>query len=150
MSLQDNHADTFVLFSLAGATYGIRSAMVKQMEMVDQITPVPNAAPFVEGVVFSRGQVIPAINLRTRFGFSRAAFDVRSRLIIVVSQGRQVGLLVDEAREFVSLAGSVLQPPPETMTEGSGNYIESIAALGDRMIFILNINDLLNASHHHA
>ena len=53
------------------------------MEMVEQITSVPNAVPFVEGVVFSRGQVIPVINLRLRFGFERAARDIRSRLLVV-------------------------------------------------------------------
>ena len=44
---------------------------------------MPNAAPFVDGVVFSRGQVVPAVNLRARFGFERAPYDVRTRLIVV-------------------------------------------------------------------
>ena len=51
--------------------------------MVEQVTPVPNAPPFVDGVVFSRGQVVPAVNLRARFGFERVADDLRTRLLVV-------------------------------------------------------------------
>ena len=57
------------------------------MEMIEDVTRVPNAPPFVDGVVFSRGQVVPVVNLRARFGFERAAFDLRSRLIVVQSGG---------------------------------------------------------------
>ena len=72
--------------------------------MVEQVTPVPNAPPFVEGVVFSRGQVVPVINLRVRFGFERNGRDLRTRLLVVEAGGRDVGLLADEAREFVTIA----------------------------------------------
>ena len=77
------NADSYILFELTGTTYGLRSQEVKHMELVEQITPVPNAPAFVEGVVFSRGQVIPAINLRMRFGFPRQEHTARSRLIVV-------------------------------------------------------------------
>ncbi len=70
-----NDSEPFILFELAGTTYALRSQVVQQMEMIEQITPVPNAAPFVEGVVFSRGQVIPAVNLRVRFGLEKTAIE---------------------------------------------------------------------------
>ena len=53
------------------------------MEMVEHVTPVPNAPPFVDGVVFSRGRVVPAVNLRRRFGFDRVPYDLKTRLIVV-------------------------------------------------------------------
>src|SRR5688500_8206020 len=80
---QADMSETYVLFELAGTTYGLRTRDVRHMEMVGHITPVPNTSPTVEGVVFSRGQVIPAVNLRVRFGFPREPHTVRSRLIIV-------------------------------------------------------------------
>ena len=81
------------------------------MEMVEHVTAVPNAPAFVEGVVFSRGQVVPVINLRVRFGFERAPRDLRTRLLVVEVGGRPVGLLADEAREFVAIADAAIQPP---------------------------------------
>jgi purine-binding chemotaxis protein CheW len=86
-----SQAETYVLFELAGTTYGLRTREVQHMEMLDRITPVPNTSPAVEGVVFSRGQVIPAVNLRVRFGLPREPHTMRSRLIIVQVQQRLVG-----------------------------------------------------------
>ncbi|HUP39882.1 MAG TPA: chemotaxis protein CheW, partial [Vicinamibacterales bacterium] len=71
-------AETFIVLSVAGTTYAVRSHEVQHMEMVENVTRVPNAAPFVDGVVFSRGQVVPAVNLRARFGFERVPYDVRT------------------------------------------------------------------------
>ena len=73
---------TYILFSLAGTTYALRSEQVLHMEMLEHVTPVPNAPAFVEGVVFSRGQVVPVINLRARFGFERIDSTLRTRLLV--------------------------------------------------------------------
>ena len=83
-----NRSEPFILFELAGTTYGISSRAVQQVELVEHITPVPNAPPAVEGVIFSRGQVIPAINLRVRFGFEKAPHDLRTRLIVINAKSR--------------------------------------------------------------
>lgn len=144
MSDTHNHSEPFILFELAGTTYGIPTAVVQQMEMIEHITPVPNTPPFVEGVVFSRGQVIPAINLRVRFGFEKIAYDARSRLIVIHSSNRSVGLIADTAREFVSISSDVVQPPPEGISGLSGRYLTGIAMLGERMVLILNAEELLN------
>ena len=134
----------FILFELAGTTYGVPSRGVQQLEMVEHITPVPNAPPSVEGVIFSRGQVIPAINLRVRFGFEKAAHDLRTRLIIVNAQGRVIGLIVDSAREFISIPSSAIQPPNETISGLKGKYLEAIATLDERIILILNIDEIID------
>ena len=79
--------------------------------MVEQVTRVPNAPPFVDGVVFSRGQVVPALNLRARFGFERAPYDLRDAPAGRPRGGRSVGLVVDAAREFVAIPAASIQPP---------------------------------------
>lgn len=136
--------EPFILFELAGTTYGVRSRDVQQMEMVEHITPVPNAPPYVEGVVFSRGQVIPAVNLRTRFGFPKAPFDLHTRLVVVRQQDRVVGFIVDSAREFTTIAQEAIQPPPEAITGLSGKYLEGIVVLGQRTVLILEVAEVLN------
>jgi purine-binding chemotaxis protein CheW len=136
--------EPFVLFELAGTTYAVRSQVVQQMEMVDHITPVPNAPSFVEGVVFSRGKVVPALNLRRRFGMEAVTHDLRTRLIVISASGRTVGLLVDTAREFLGIPAEAIKPAPETLTGLSGKYLESIATLGERLILILNVDEGLN------
>jgi len=138
-------SEPFILFDLAGTTYGVPSRVVQQMEMVDQITPVPNASPYLDGVIFSRGQVVPAVNLRRRFGFDKVPYDLRTRLV-VVNNGRTVGLIVDAAREFVSIPGSAIQPPPEGLSGVSGNYLQGIATLGQRLVLLLNVDEVLSVA----
>jgi purine-binding chemotaxis protein CheW len=139
-------SETFIVFSVAGTTYGIRSGDVRHIEMVDTITRVPNAAPFVDGVVFSRGQVVPAVSLRARFGFERVPYDLRTRMIVVQSERRSVGLVVDEGREFLKLPRSAIRPPQDTLAGISSQYIEGIASLDERLILVLRLEPLLKFS----
>jgi purine-binding chemotaxis protein CheW len=137
-------AEPYILFELAGTAYAVHSAVVQRMEMVEHVTPVPNAPPFVDGVVFSRGRVVPAINLRVRFGFDRAPYDLKTRLIVVTHDDRAVGLIVDSAREFVTIAADAIQPPPDGLAGTSGNYLRGIATVADRVILILDVAGVLN------
>ncbi len=142
----DKSDSTFIFFELANTTYGIPSEVVQQMEMIDRITPVPKAQPFVEGVVFSRGQVIPVLNLRVKFGLEKIPYDLRTRLIVIQINQRTVGLVVDTAREFISVPIDAMQPPPEGMPGLSSRYLSGIATLGDRVVLLLNVEELLNDS----
>ena len=137
---------SYILFGVAGTTYAIRSHQVLHIEMIDHVTPVPNAPVFVEGVVFSRGQVVPALNLRARFGFDKAPHDLRTRLLVVQYDGRSIGLLVDSAREFMAIPPSAVQPPSQALAGISGQYIEGIANLNDRLILILDLRAVLDFS----
>jgi len=125
-------SDNYIVFGVAGTFYALRSTDVQHVEMVEQVTRVPNAAPFVDGVVFSRGQVVPAVNLRSRFGFDRAPYDLRTRLI------------VDEGREFLRLAASEIHPPQETLSGLSSQYVKGIASVKDRLILVLELDQLVN------
>lgn len=139
-------AEPFILFELAGTTYALPSRLVQQVEMTEHITLVPNAPPAVEGVVFSRGQVIPTVNLRTRFGFEKIPIDLRTRLVVVNISNRIVALVVDSAREFISIPFEAIQPPNEAIAGLSGKYLDGIATLNDRMILILNLEEVIDAA----
>lgn len=141
-----NTPEPFVLLEVAGTTYGIRSRDVLHIEMIEHITAVPDALPFVEGVVFSRGRVIPALSLRVRFGFDRISHDLRTRLIITQIGERTIGFIADAAREFVSIPPDKILPPPEEISELSSKYLEGIVRLGERLILILDPQEVLRPS----
>ena len=144
MPVESDSVRPFIFFELAGTNYAVEAQAVQQMEMVENVTPVPNAPAFVDGVVFARGQVVPVVNLRARFGFPRAAPDSKTRLMVVAHAGRVVGLLVDSAREFVMLPADAIQPPPEAVTGLSGKYLAGIATVGERVVLILRIEEVLD------
>jgi purine-binding chemotaxis protein CheW len=87
--MSDPHQSaSFVLFEVSGSTWGVRSEAVQSVEMAGHVTAVPNALFFVEGITLTRGQVIPRINLRLRFGFPGISTDLRTRMIVVKSKNR--------------------------------------------------------------
>jgi chemotaxis signal transduction protein len=145
--VSEERSDHYILFVVNGTTYALPSQDVAHVEMVDQITAVPNAAPFVDGVVFSRGQVVPAVNMRARFGFERVVADFRSRLLVVQVHGRRIGLLVDSCREFLTIPGDRIHPPGDALGAAvNANYLGGIATIGDRLIVLLNLDTLVNST----
>lgn len=136
--------EPFILFELGTTIYGIPSCSVQQVEMLEKITPVPNTPSFVEGVVLSRGQVIPVINLRKRFGLQPTIHDTKTRLVVVNMDSRIVGLIVDTAREFLAIPSASIHPPPEKISTLSGQYLQGVAQMRERLILILKIEEILN------
>jgi len=136
--------EPFILFQLAGTNYAIPSTLVQQMEMIESITPIPKAPEYVEGVVFSRGEVIPVVNLRVRLGFEKIEYNLKTRLIVINTQGRTVGLIVDSARDFILLDHSTFQDAPEAIADSSGKYLNGIVTVGDRLVLVVNVDAILN------
>jgi chemotaxis signal transduction protein len=143
---QATETESFILFEIAGTTYAVRSSLVQQVQMIEHVTPVPNAIPVVEGVVHARGRVIPVLNLRIRFGFQKIPFDLRARLVVINLGGRVIGLVVDTAREFVLIPDASIEVPPEGITKLSGKYLDGIATIKERLILILNIEQVIDVS----
>ncbi len=139
-------SEKFILFELVNTTYGVRSSLVTRLEMVENVTPVPNSSHSLEGIVLSRGRIIPAINLRARFGFPKIPYDLRTRLIVVESAGRTVGLIVDAARDFISIPEANIKQPPEAIANLSADYLEGIATLDGRVVLILRLDEIFKTT----
>jgi chemotaxis signal transduction protein len=136
--------ESYVLFELAGSTYGVPSRNVQHLELFEHVTLVPNANPAIDGVVFSRGQVIPALNLRTRFGFPRQENTLRTRILFVRVHDRTVGLIVDSAKQFLNFSAESIRPIEETLTGINGKYLKAVTKAGERLVLILDLEAVLN------
>src|SRR5579862_3563822 len=123
-------SESYVLFELGGSLYGIPSRNVNHIDMFEHVTLVPNANPAIDGVVFSRGQVIPALNLRTRFGFPRRDKTLQTRIVFATVHERTVGLVVDSAKEFLNLPAASIRPIEETLTGVNSRYLKAVTKAG--------------------
>ena len=137
-------SETYVLFELSKVLYAIPSTSVQHIEMLEHVTLVPNAHRAIDGVVFSRGQVIPALNLRVRFGFPRTDPDMRTRVVFAQTQQRIVGLVVDSAREFRKIPATAVRPIEQALTGVAGNYLKGLTTIDNRLILILDLDAVLN------
>lgn len=111
-----------------------------------EITMVPNAPPFVEGVMNLRGKVIQVMSLRGKFGMEGKSSDECSRVMIVDLQGVTIGLIVDSVSEVLRVPSDVVEPTPPMSSNISTEFIHGIAKLNDRLIILLDIDKILEGS----
>lgn len=141
--MKNSTIESYVLFELAGSVYAIPSQSVRHIEMFEHVTVVPNANPAIDGVVFSRGEVIPALNLRVRFGFPREKHTLRTRIIFTTVHERTVGLIVDTAREFQNIPPENIGPIEQTLTGINGRYLKAVTKIAGRLVLILDLEAVL-------
>jgi purine-binding chemotaxis protein CheW len=132
-----------ILFKVGGAEYVVPSSLVAEVESFTSATRVPGAPAHVIGLVQIRGRVLPVIDLRARFGLEAVTRDLASRVIVVKDEGRQVGLLADEAREVIRLDDNAFRPPPPVVVEQSGGFVDAIAVAGPRMVMRINARRII-------
>jgi purine-binding chemotaxis protein CheW len=129
--------ETWVAVEVAGDVYALPVAKVEEVLRVSDITRLPDAPAPVRGITQQRGRILTVVDLRVRLGYDPAPLDSRSRICVVSSRGRSIGLLVDAARHVVKLLPSGKQPPPaEGMSERSA-FILGVYPLEEEALAIL-------------
>jgi purine-binding chemotaxis protein CheW len=137
------HELPMVVFRLGSEAYSLRLHEVREIIMVGNITPIPRAPAFIEGVLNLRGEVMPVIDLRSRFGLPRQAVSSVSRIVITPIGGVSTGLIVDAVDEVKSVDQRHLEDPPKVSAVGANAFIEKVARVNDGVIFLLNVQCLL-------
>ncbi len=129
-------------FVVGDVEYAVEIARVKEIANPMPLVPLPHAPGAVVGVSDYRGEVVPVVDLRTRFGLNVAPATRRTKWIIVDVAGRLVALVVDAVSEVFGTAGAELRPPPSL---GGGEDLRGIAGVsnhGAALIFVLDTSRL--------
>ncbi|AUX21905.1 chemotaxis protein CheW [Sorangium cellulosum] len=142
--------DLHVVLKVADTEYVISAADVLHMESYSGATRVPGTRDYVGGLIQIRGRVVPVVALRARFGLPSAEPTLDSRVIVVQHGGRTVGLLVDSAREVVTIAADELRPPPEIMAEESAGFVRAVAQLGKRLVMLVDVGRVIGEEQDHG
>jgi chemotaxis signal transduction protein len=132
----------FVTFRLGDGDYGIPVEHVQEIDRTSKLTVIPWSASYVDGLINLRGEVIPVVNARKRFGLPGKANDEQTRVIIVdVGGGRKAGLLVDSVREVIRQPRADIAPPVTTADSIDQQYVQGIGKVrgGSRMILFLDV-----------
>lgn len=137
------HELPLVVFKLGQEAYALQLFEVREIIMVGMITPVPRAPAFIEGVLNLRGEVMPVMDLRTRFGLERHETTSLSRIIITPIGGVFTGLVVDAVDEVMGVDERRLEGPPKVTTGGANAYIHKVARTERGVVFLLDIQRLL-------
>jgi purine-binding chemotaxis protein CheW len=133
-----------IVFSLGHEEYGVEVEKVKTIERMQKLTRVPKTPVFIKGVINLRGVVIPVIDLRSRFGLPEKEYTDNSRMIIVSTGDIEVGMIVDSANDVTDIDTDAVENPPEIVGGIRAKYLDGIAKIGDRLLVLLNLEQVLN------
>lgn len=128
-----------VSFNLGEELFGVDILKVQEINRLVEITKVPKAPNFVEGVINLRGKVIPIIDLRKRFGLPTKEHDKDTRITVVDINGNVMGMIVDAVSEVLRLPSSTVEAAPDIATSVDSQYIRGVAKLEDRLLILLDL-----------
>jgi purine-binding chemotaxis protein CheW len=135
-----------VVFDLADEVYGVDIARVDEVIRMQEITRIPRAPEFVEGVTNLRGKVIPVVDLRRRFGLAMSEIQATSRIVVVYIGSHTIGLIVDGVSEVIRVSPSAIEPPSTIVTSVDSAYLRGIAKVGDKLVILLDLDYVLGST----
>jgi purine-binding chemotaxis protein CheW len=133
-----------VSFNIGTEEFGVDILKVQEINRMVEITRVPQAPHYVEGVINLRGKVIPIVDLRKRFNLELKEHDKNTRIVVVDIGGNIMGMIVDSVSEVLRLPASTIEPPPEIVTGVNSEYIKGVAKLDDRLLIFLDLSTVID------
>ena len=140
----EGELNQLISFIVGEEEYGLDILRVKEVIRLREITRLPRAPSFVKGIINLRGDVIPIIDLRDKFGLERQDFTAMTRVIVVDVDGRLIGMVVDAASQVVRVPADQIEPPPPIVGGLSVEFIKGVGKLDERLIILLNIDRILS------
>jgi purine-binding chemotaxis protein CheW len=130
-------------FKVGRETYGVPITSLHEIVRVPEITAVPDAPEYLEGVINLRGKIVSVMDLRKRFGDQQAAIRKQNRILVVEHAGRLAGLIVDSASEVLKIPADAVELPPAAFQEGGLNCVTGLGKVGGRLVVLLDMSKLL-------
>ena len=130
-------------FQVGRETYGVPITSLHEIVRVPDITAVPDAPDYLEGVINLRGKIVSVMDLRKRFAEKQATVKKNNRILVVEHAGRLAGLIVDSASEVLKIPADAVEAPPAVFQEGGLNCVTGLGKVGGRLVVLLDMSKLL-------
>lgn len=140
----------FVGFKVGGEEFGVNILKIQEIIRMKQITKVPRSHDFCEGVINLRGNILPVLDLRRRFGIETVENSKKTRIMVVNVCGRTIGIIVDEVSEVLRLNETQIDEAPREVITVDTGYVEGVGKVADRLLIILNLDKLLSTGEMNA
>ncbi len=146
-SSAEGRGGKYLIFSLADEEFGVKVLKIKEIMGLQEITAVPNTAPYVKGVINLRGQVIPVVDLRMKFSLPTCAYTHRTCIVVVTTQGkagdRLVGAIADGVAEVLTLSNEEIEDTPDFGSGAAAPYLLGMAKVKGTVKILLDIDQVL-------
>ena len=141
------HLDSIQLvsFSVGNEKYGVHIEQVQEIIRMPGITHLPQTEDYIKGIINLRGNIIPIIDMRTRFQMESVDYSAVTRVIVLGIQDKLIGIVVDSVSKVLELAEKEIEEAPDIINGLSKEYIEGIGKIDDNLIIILEADKVLTA-----
>lgn len=136
-------ATQYLTIHLAHEEYGIDILSVREIRGWSAVTRIPQAPPYVLGVLNLRGAIVPVIDMRLRFGLAREEYNATTVTVIITVAGRQFGVVVDAVSDVLDIEPAQVRPVPDMGTTVDTEYLKGLTSVGERMVLLLDVDKLL-------
>jgi len=139
--------DENLVFTVKSQEFGIQAVRVQEISRVLPTTDVPNAPPYIEGIMNLRGRLASVVNFRKKLGFEPKEHDEDTRVIVVELDTFPIGIIVDAVEEVIKIPEEKVQKLPEsTTTSASKDYMTGVGMLDNRLIILLDVDKVLTST----
>lgn len=135
-----------VTFGLGSEEFGIEILSVQEIIRLPEITKVPQAPSYMEGVVNIRGSIVPVMNLRGRIDMERKDNSRETRVIVVSINEQIVGFIVDSVNEVLRISNDIVEPSPDMVQGVDTEYIVGIAKVEKRLVVLLDFEKIFSTN----
>ncbi len=143
-SVQAVNRHQYVVFQIDKEEFGVEILRTQEIHRYTKITRVPNAPHYVKGVINIRGEIIPVVDLRQRFGLESSNIQESTRIITVLIKDYQIGLLVDNVNEVLWIETNAIELAPSVAGGIEKEYLSGVGKIENRLIVLLNLEKILN------
>lgn len=133
----------YLTFWTDGELFGIPISDVVQIISMQGITPLPDFPQYAKGVINLRGNIIPVIDIRIRFGKPEAAYTENTCIIVTSIEDSFMGFIVDTVDEVTDLEEDSISPPPQVSHNPTNRYLTGIGQIGDKVVLLLDAAKIL-------
>jgi purine-binding chemotaxis protein CheW len=141
---EDTQKGKFFTFSLGKEVYAIEIKYVTEIIGIQPITEVPELPAYLKGIINLRGKIIPVLDVRLRFKKQCIDYNDRTCIVVIEVKNTNVGLIVDNVSEVLSIAEEETVPPPVINKASENKFIQAVGKVGNEVVLILDCDQLIN------
>ncbi len=135
-----------VTFKVDNELYGLEILKIQEIVRLPDITRLPKAVSFIKGVINLRGNIVPVIDLREKFGLPAKRYSKMTRAIVVEISGKKIALIVDEVAQVLRIDSSEISEAPYLVSSIAKEFIKGVAKFEEQLVIILMIDKILSNS----
>lgn len=132
-----------IVFRVGKEDYGLEIDKVQEVIRMKVIKKLPRSPHFILGVMNLRGNIIPIIGLRQKFGLPEVTYDEFTRIVVVNHDGKLVGMVVDEVNRVINVPENSIEGNSDMVRENTKALVRGVAKLDDQVVILIELDYLI-------